>query len=529
MYKARERYDQLASDRSEFLDMSVRCSELTLPYLIHDDNLYKQSRKSLNKPFQSTGAKCCTTLAAKLMLALLPVQTTFFKLQVKSDKIGEEIDAKIKSELDLSFSKIERTIMDYIAASNDRVVLHQALKHLIVGGNSLIFMGKEGLKNYPLNRYVVNRDGNGKVLEIVTKELISRKLIEDKLPPKKTNTGIDESKNRNDDVEVYTCVKYEKDGKLYRWHQECEDVILNGSQSIAPEDANPWLVLTFNHTDGEAYGRSRVEEFIGDFETLDALTQALVEGSSAAAKVIFLVNPSSPIKPANLSLSGNGAIVAGRPEDVGVVTVGKTQDFATAAQQIQNIEKRLNEAFLVYTQRQAERVTAEEIRTTQFLLEQQLGGLFSLLTTQFLKPYLSRILLVLTRSGQIPDLPKDLVQPQIVAGINALGRGSDAQQLTTFMGTIAQTVGPEALMKYINPQEAIKRLAAAQGIDVLNLVKTPDQMQAEKDEQMNMMTQKSLLDQAGQLAGTPVLDPSKNPDAMETINQVTQGALSPQE
>ena len=529
MYKARERYDQLSSDRTEFLDMAVRCSELTLPYLIHDDNVYTHNRKNINKPFQSTGAKCCTTLAAKLMLALLPVQTTFFKLQVKSDKIGTEIDPQIKSELDLSFSKIERTIMDYIAASNDRVVLHQALKHLIVGGNSLIFMGKEGLKNFPLSRYVVNRDGNGKWLECITKELISRKLLEDKLPPKKTNSGIDESKNRNDDIEVYTCIKYDAQGKRYTWHQEAEDVILSGSQSAAPEDANPWLLLTFNHTDGEPYGRSRVEEFIGDFETLDALTQALVEGSAAAAKVIFLLNPASPLKPQNLSLSGNGAIVSGRPEDIGVVTVGKTQDFSTAAQQIANIEKRLNEAFLVYTQRQAERVTAEEIRTTQFLLEQQLGGLFSLLTTSFLKPYLSRILLVLTRSGQIPDLPKDLVQPQIVAGINALGRGSDAQQLTTFMGTIAQTVGPEALIKYINPQEAIKRLAAAQGIDVLNLVKTPDQMQSDKEEQMQMMTNKSLVDQAGQLAGTPVLDPSKNPDALDTINQVTQGALSPQE
>lgn len=529
MYKARERYDQLSSDRTEFLDMAVRCSELTLPYLIHDDNVYTHNRKNINKPFQSTGAKCCTTLAAKLMLALLPVQTTFFKLQVKSDKIGTEIDPQIKSELDLSFSKIERTIMDYIAASNDRVVLHQALKHLIVGGNSLIFMGKEGLKNFPLSRYVVNRDGNGKWLECITKELISRKLLEDKLPPKKTNSGIDESKNRNDDIEVYTCIKYDAQGKRYTWHQEAEDVILSGSQSAAPEDANPWLLLTFNHTDGEPYGRSRVEEFIGDFETLDALTQALVEGSAAAAKVIFLLNPASPLKPQNLSLSGNGSIVSGRPEDIGVVTVGKTQDFTTAAQQIANIEKRLNEAFLVYTQRQAERVTAEEIRTTQFLLEQQLGGLFSLLTTSFLKPYLSRILLVLTRSGQIPDLPKDLVQPQIVAGINALGRGSDAQQLTTFMGTIAQTVGPEALIKYINPQEAIKRLAAAQGIDVLNLVKTPDQMQMDKEEQMQMMTNKSLVDQAGQLAGTPVLDPSKNPDALETINQVTQGALSPEE
>ena len=68
-------------------------------------------------------------------------------------------------------------VLDFINASNDRVVVHQALKHLIVGGNTLIFMGKDGLKNFPLNRFVVNRDGDGNVLEIVTKELISRKVL----------------------------------------------------------------------------------------------------------------------------------------------------------------------------------------------------------------------------------------------------------------------------------------------------------------------------------------------------------------
>ena len=31
--------------------------------------------------------------------------------------------------------------MDYINASNDRVIIHQAIKHLIVGGNALIFYG----------------------------------------------------------------------------------------------------------------------------------------------------------------------------------------------------------------------------------------------------------------------------------------------------------------------------------------------------------------------------------------------------
>ena len=70
------------------------------------------------------------------MLALLPPQTSFFKLQVRDDKLGTELPKEVRSELDLSFSKIERMIMDYIAASSDRVVVHQALKHLIVGGNA---------------------------------------------------------------------------------------------------------------------------------------------------------------------------------------------------------------------------------------------------------------------------------------------------------------------------------------------------------------------------------------------------------
>ena len=179
MKTARERYNQLSNDRRQFLDKAIDCSELTLPYLIQDDTSSRPNHESLKVPWQSVGAKCCVTLAAKLCLAILPPQTSFFKLQVKEDKLGEiSDDPKIKSEIDLSFSKIEKMIMDYIAASNDRVTVHQALKHLIVGGNSLIFMGKEGLKSYPLSRYVVNRDGNGNVIEIVTKELISKQVLE---------------------------------------------------------------------------------------------------------------------------------------------------------------------------------------------------------------------------------------------------------------------------------------------------------------------------------------------------------------
>ena len=509
---ARERYNYLTADRNQFLDTAVDCSKLTLPYLISDDlTTGKQTHRSLVQPWQSIGAKAVVTLAAKLMLALLPPNTTFFKLQIRDDKIGEEIPKEVKSDLDLSFSKMERMIMDYIAASSDRVVIHQALKHLIVGGNSLIFMGKEGLKNYPLNRYVVDRDGNGNVLEIVTKELISRKVLGEELPEKQPNdVNSGKSGSEGDDVEVYTCVKLDEKSGRWVWHQEANDIVLPKSRSTAPKNASPWLVLRFNTVDGEDYGRGRVEEFIGDLKSLEGLSQALVEGSAAAAKVVFLVSPSSTTKPKTIADAGNGAIVQGRPEDVAVIQVGKTADFSTAAQMAQNLERRIGEAFMQLNIRQSERTTAEEVRLTQLELEQQLGGIFSLLTIEFLVPYLNRTLLILQRSKEIPAIPKDLVRPQIVAGVNALGRGQDRESLTAFIQTIAQTMGPEALAQYINPSEAIKRLAAAQGIDVLNLVKTEQQLQQEQQQAQQQQMRASLMDQAGQMASAPLADPTKN-------------------
>ncbi len=510
---AKQRYDRLSSSRSQFLNAARQASELTLPYLIREDEHTTKSALKLTTPWQSTGAKGVVTLASKLMLALLPPQTSFFKLQVNDINLPEELGPEIRSELDLSFAKVERTVMESIAESGDRVIVHQALKHLVVAGNALIFMSKDGLKLYPLSRYVVDRDGNGNVIEIVTKETISKKLIKQFYPEyvdKSKDSVVDDHTHiPMDECVIYTHVK--RDNNRWVWHQELDDQILPKSMGKSPLDANPWLVLRFNHVDGEVYGRGRVEEFLGDLKSLEALSQAIVEGSAAAAKVVFTVSPSSTTKPNTLAKAGNGAIIQGRPDDIGVVQVGKTADFRTAYELMQSLERRLSEAFLILSVRQSERTTAEEVRMTQMELEQQLGGLFSLLTVEFLVPYLNRKLNVFQKTGQIPRLPKDLVKPTIVAGINALGRGQDRESLSAFLLTIAQTMGPEAIQTYVNPEEVIKRLAAAQGIDVLNLVKSMQEVQQQEAVAMQQQQQMELAKQAGQFASAPINDPSKNP------------------
>ena len=507
---AKSRYDNLSSDRSQFLTEAEDATKLTLPYLIRGHEDYSKGMKQLKTPWQSVGAKGVVALASKLSLSLVPPQTSFFKLQLDESQLGENFGPEIKSELDLSFAKIERTILDAIAASDDRVVIHQALQHLVVGGNALIFMGKAGLKLFPLNRYVIERDGNGEVIEIVTKERINKDLVPNYEPPKNEYQDVVDGEEDENEVDVYTHVR--RDNNRFMWHQEVNNKRLKGSESKAPVDATPWLPLRFNTVDGEAYGRGRVGQFIGDLKSLEALSQAIVEGSAAAAKVVFTVSPSSTTKPQTLAQAGNGAIVQGRPDDIGVIQVGKTADFATALQHMQTLEKRLNEAFLILSVRQSERTTAEEVRMTQMELEQQLGGLFGLLTVEFLVPYLNRKLSVFQKTGEIPRIPKGMVKPIIVAGINSLGRGQDVQALGQFLQTIAQTMGPEAIATYINPEEVVKRLAAAQGIDVLNLVKSMQEVNEEQQQAAAQQAEMEAIKQTPNLMKAPMMDPTKNPN-----------------
>ena len=535
---AASRYARLASDRTIFLDTARECAKLSLPYLLTPTGVVNGQK--LPTPWQSIGAKGANVMASKLMLSLFPVTATFFKLQINDGKLASdpELDVKIKSEIDLSLSKMERVIMQHIAESQDRVVLHQAMKHLIVTGNVLVYMGSSGVKLYPLDRYVVVRDGEGQPTEIVTVESINRQFLPDKFKkPKSSINRVDDNTATpsldvtvgEDETAVYTWAKLQ-DGQ-WRWRQEVDGEIIEDSYGKAPKTQTPWLPLRFNIVDGEDYGRGRIEEYLGDLKSLEGLMQAMVEGSAAAAKVVFLVSPSATVKPATLAKAGNGAIIQGRQEDVSVVQVAKQADFSTAYQMITQLTQRLSEAFLILTVRQSERTTAEEIRATQQELNEQLGGIYGNLTTELLQPYLQRKLFVLQRSKILPKLPKGVVFPTVIAGIEGVGRGQDRESLMMFLQTVSQALGPESMMKFVDPEEAIKRLAAAQGIDTVKLVKTAEQRQQEDMQARQQMAQSQIMSQAGQLAKAPMMDPDKNPgvlDALQNTVNATQPAPQPQ-
>ena len=72
------------------------------------------------------------------------------------------------------------------------------------------------------------------------------------------------------------------------------------------------------------------------------------------------------------------------------------------------------------------------------------------------------------------------MMPKPVTGLEAVGRGDDRNKLMDFIGAATETLGKETIEKYINMEEALRRLAASSSIDVTNLVKTPQQLQEEQ-------------------------------------------------
>lgn len=506
---AASRFSALKTGRDPYLQRARDCSKVTIPSLIPDEGPGDRGR--LKTPYQSLGARGVNYLASKLLITLFPPNTSFFKLEIDDLAVRlEEGGPGFKTDLDIALVRVEGAVMKFLETANGRASLHEAFKHLLVGGNVLLYVGDDGIRVYHLNRYVLCRDPNGNVTEIVVEE----EVYPDALPPGFLD-GMDmdpdeQSKSSDKTLRVYTYVEFE-DGECH-WWQEVMGKEVPGSHGMCKEEAAPWIPLRFNRVDSEEYGRSYVEEYYGDLLALESLYQSVLEGSAAAARILFLVNPNGTTRPRTLQNAANGAIVQGNAADVTVIQSQKAQDLGIAQNTIDRIEGRLQFAFLLNTaiQRPGERVTAEEIRFMSQELEAGIGGLYSILTQELQLPLVRRVMYVLQKQRKMPALPKgqaggDLVHPRPVTGLEAIGRGDDRNKLVEFITTAQQVLGPEVMAQYINIDEAMRRLAASNSIDITNLVKTREELEAEKAQAAAATQQQSQQEMITNALSSPAM------------------------
>jgi len=498
MTTAESRYTELASLRDPFLVRARKCAELTVPHLMPPEG--HNGASQLLTPYQSVGARGLNNLAVRMLLALLPPNSPFFKLQVDDFVLSELTGSdKMRGEMEEALSSIERAVQGEIETTAIRVPAFEAMKQLLNAGNVLIhFPKKGGLRAFRLDTYVVKRDPFGNPLEIILKESVSPMVL-----PEEVRRLIEGGDKKDGDVtkfvDLYTYIRRTSD-KWTVW-QEVKGKRIGSSFGTYPLDRCPWLALRFTRIDGEDYGRSYVEQYLGDLLSLEGLTKSIVEGSAAAAKVLFLIKPNSTTRARTLAKLPNGGIGEGDANDVTTLQMQKYNDFQIAFDTITRIETRLEFAFLLTSaiQRSGERVTAEEIRRVASDLEVALGGVYALLSQEFQLPVVNLLMARMQQDRRLPKLPKDKIKPSVVTGLEALGRGNDNERLVGLINDL----GPfkELVIPYLNIQNLVKRLAASRTVDTKDLVKSEADVQAERQQQMLMQLANTaapnLVTQAG--------------------------------
>ena len=481
---AAKRYENLLTDREDYIRSARRSSTLTLPYLIPPEG--HSSGAELYKPYQSVGAKGVNNLSSKLLLTLMA--DPFFRLTPELEVMPElSENPELLAQVEAALIQQERTVTAGIVETGDRNPIHEAFKHAIVAGNVLLHITPLGVQTYSLEKFVCVRDPMGAPVEIVVKESFYWETLSEQAQTVVTVAGKQPVASSGPVAtkvyDVFTHV-VRKAKQWYVYQEICGQKIPE-SEGQYPLDGSPWIPLRFIRIAGENYGRGYVEEYIGDLISLEALSQAVVDAAEAMAKVIFLVKPNGVTDERTLAEAPNLAVREGNADDVTVVQMNKAYDLRTARETMTEIERRLSYSFLLNraVQRDAERVTAEEIRFMAQELEDALGGIYSLMSQEFQLPYVTRKIAILRKTGRLPHLPKKTVKPVIITGFDAIGRGHERTKLLGFLADVQQALGPEAMQDF-NRQGLIKKLANAGAIDLDGLLRDPQEMQAEQQQQM---------------------------------------------
>lgn len=289
---------------------------------------------------------------------------------------------------------------------------------------------------YRLDQYVVKRDSRGVPTLIIARESVHASNL-----PLQTRTAVGltlDPDKQDQTVDVYTVI--EKRGESHAQYQEINGKRVPGSESETPIEKSGWLALRWLAIPANDYGRSHVTEYIGDLLALEELNESMIAYTAITSDIKFFVQPNSVIDLDVVVGSERGSFHTGEAKDISVLSLDKQADFMVAERLASAIEARVAKAFLIQQFRNAERVTAEEIRMSSEELENTLGGTYSVLSAELQYAVATRYLYIAEREDLIPTLPAG-IKPKVITGLAALGAAAEVNRVRTWASDVMSLLG----------------------------------------------------------------------------------------
>ncbi|MNJ09328.1 Bacteriophage head to tail connecting protein [compost metagenome] len=468
---------------TKYRDSSVieKCREYsryTLPGLYVDPMITQQT---VEHDFQSVGGFLLNHLGSKVTRALFPPGVPFFKNVLSEElKAAAEQRGNSVAELENILNKVDNQATEKLFLNAATSQLTNAIKLLAMTGNILLYRDKDtaAIRVWTLHSYAVRRISTGVWRTVILKE----KFQLDELPPSIRNDYLAKKPGQKDQmhsqIDMYTRLEREVGSVNDRIVVTTEiDGVRCGPVSSYPAHLCPWVVATWNLSSGEHYGRGMVEDYTGDFAKLSLMSEQLGLYELESLSLLNLVDEAAGGVIDEYQEADTGDFVRGKTAGITSYERGDYNKIAAISGELQQIVQRLSMAFLYSgNTRDAERVTAAEVRLTAAEAEQMLGGVYSLLAEQLQLP-LAYLVTAEVSDTLMAGLVTRAYKPQILTGIPALTRAIMVQNLLEFSQEAAIVVPAVLQMDdRVDRYKLLDVLYSAKNIDTSTIFKSPTQM-----------------------------------------------------
>lgn len=462
----------------------------TIPSLMADSTRVGGQAEVFQSDFQSVGALLVNNLTAKLASALFPAGRPFHKIKIDTElREAAKAGGIDESVLAAGAAEMERLSTEQLFKNAALSRLHRALKLAIVAGDCLVFrdIDRHKFLVWNMHSYAVRRNTYGEVEEIILKQLVRFDTlpydIQTEYHNQKTTVRPDEV------VEMYTEVVFDRTAQPFAVVSQTIENVPVGNVAQYPEHLCPYIVIAWNVPDGEHYGRGYVEEYAGCFTKLSIMSEQLGLYEIESLQLLNLVDEAAGGVVDDYQEADLGEYLAGRAGAVSAYERGDYNKITAVRAGLQEIVMRLSQAFM-YTgnQRDAERVTAEEVRTLAQEAENLLGGTYSILAETLQAPLAYLCMYEVALEQQDSDIIYEIVakqyMPEIVTGIPALTQATETQNLMRATAELQQIVPVLAeLSRRFDIERVIELVMHNNSVPLDAISKSPEEIEQEAEAQ----------------------------------------------
>lgn len=502
MYEtASQCWQRLYGIKQPLMTRVERYASLTIPKICLPSGFNAESTDQTHD-YQSVGAQGTNHLTNKIMLALFAPTRPFFRVGLgaltEKDLAAAGIDAQ---QIAPVLAKMERDAVAVLDQRGQRPKLYACVRHLIVAGNVLLHLGKKDMRVIGLRNFCVKRNAKGDVHTLIIKECVKYDELDKDVREVMVGKYHDDTS-----VDHYKLFRLMPNGDygMSQWVNEHRlPTKFDGKWSAANM---PYRVLTWDLDDENDYATGLVEEYAGDLEAMSVLSEAVVDGAVLGTEYRWLVNPTGQTSADDLNKSENGDALPGIPADIAPTQGGNPLAIDTADKVLQRYEKRIALGFLLQSAvtRNAERVTAEEIRQTAQELETSFGGVYSNLAQLIQQPI---AMWLMADVGGLGIKGTDLTV-SIITGLDALSRNGDLENLRQALNDLGGTLNlPPQLLGRIKFEPLAKFVGDGRGIDLAPFLMGDAEYNAVLQQQQQARVIEAGATAAGEAQGAASAEP----------------------